>query len=850
MTVLVHQAIYGDDRGAHGLLTKSSDDRSPFVELTIRTDRPGNLSPNLVWDPYISGFPSGRYYVLAKTFPDPRASRPGMVLTHALILDLEAAAQFADLQTLLQILPATPDRAGTLAAIVLTEEGTSQSDASAVLSVDLPGFDAVVHALLNQDVGARPVIWIGQDGFTEIVRRVWMSLWPAAREELSFRLSFGPQDIEGQRLTLVATPTTLVGRWASFPIIRPTDRHRPTTRAEAFLIGLPEGAPLRELASELQASLVRIADLNVLERCQDYLCRTPNGATADEARSVARALARLSPDPDRGVAVKQTILDGLVALTASGTPSDIKALRNFDVSPFNQGEATVRSAIAAWITSTFGSLSADLARETAELLVLAYTSPTSPWTNAVRQAVTMALAEWSVATATTMWRLWQARTDLVTLLEAVVPAQGQIERFLVEACPATLPELLGEVLRAFAVRRSWFALHAVISSASAEPQVAIRWQLAIDREASRFDGLRTLALRIPVEALLQGALETGDERLLQFAGEACARVPALLGAIDVADERWRRVWSYAVRGGAAPLAGIEQPTRAVHELLDLVLHGDQIDPFLLRALSSTAAGDLTTYPRRREVWGRLAAPAVAFLATTAQGWIERFAADPTFDPTLEAPLEEAILAKVVMPAYLRPAAARPASFVISLFHRFPRLSEEHFKEWLISIIRDGAPIPLIDATCIGRLIAARRWRDAAQHLVHYVINEQRDDVLPALSECQQLIRAFDRFYLRFSGQLRDAKVEPDDWWSGLLDVTAEVYPYGPMDQQIWTRAGGDAAAIELGHSGRTSWDVALRKVRYGGGGRITLAGLLHNMRQDFSKNWRLKELEDSQRLAG
>ena len=45
-----------------------------------------------------------------------------------------------------------------------------------------------------------------------------------------------------------------------------------------------------------------------------------------------------------------------------------------------------------------------------------------------------------------------------------------------------------------------------------------------------------------------------------------------------------------------------------------------------------------------------------------------------------------------------------------------------------------------------------------------------------------------------------------------------LYPAGPMDQEVWARAGGDPSRLRLNETGRAAWFAALRTVRLGGGG--------------------------------
>lgn len=63
---------------------------------------------------------------------------------------------------------------------------------------------------------------------------------------------------------------------------------------------------------------------------------------------------------------------------------------------------------------------------------------------------------------------------------------------------------------------------------------------------------------------------------------------------------------------------------------------------------------------------------------------------------------------------------------------------------------------------------------------------------------------------------------------------AKLYPTGPGDSEIWSRAGGDMSTLKAGLSGKAAWHAAIKLLEQGGGGReITLATLLVAVGEDF-----------------
>lgn len=82
-----------------------------------------------------------------------------------------------------------------------------------------------------------------------------------------------------------------------------------------------------------------------------------------------------------------------------------------------------------------------------------------------------------------------------------------------------------------------------------------------------------------------------------------------------------------------------------------------------------------------------------------------------------------------------------------------------------------------------------------------------------------------------------------DRWSQLEACLIELFPTGPRDQELWTRAGGDLSKLQLYGPGQATWHSALRTLKQGGGGRsITFDSLLATVREDFPMHAQLQVL--------
>lgn len=89
--------------------------------------------------------------------------------------------------------------------------------------------------------------------------------------------------------------------------------------------------------------------------------------------------------------------------------------------------------------------------------------------------------------------------------------------------------------------------------------------------------------------------------------------------------------------------------------------------------------------------------------------------------------------------------------------------------------------------------------------------------------------------------------QDEDPWSVLEKVLIELYPFGPRDQEVWSRAGGDLFRLQGHSTGQAAWHAALRTLKQGGGGRnINFSSLLRTAVEDFPQHSRLVVLQTKQ----
>ncbi|MEP7119638.1 MAG: hypothetical protein ABJE95_01965 [Byssovorax sp.] len=180
---VIAQTLHGYDQG-HRLLAVGGDVDDVERSLLDRlSDLSGYVPLGTVFDRYHTGFPCGRYYAFACTWPDVTAVRAGTVHTHTLLIPRDALASLQDLYSL-QRLHRRPDSAadrGAYREAVLPGE-LNTTDAAPTPSL-ARALSAIVLWFGQAD---RPVLWVEETRPDDIVRYLWSLLWPEARWNFTF----------------------------------------------------------------------------------------------------------------------------------------------------------------------------------------------------------------------------------------------------------------------------------------------------------------------------------------------------------------------------------------------------------------------------------------------------------------------------------------------------------------------------------------------------------------------------------------------------------------------------------------------------------------------------------------
>lgn len=824
----IEQATYGLTRNGHSLL-QSSGDIEFAKELERRMDLPNTAPHGIAWSPYLSGFPWRDRYILSKTELDMRATRGGVVFTHAIFLPAEEAVLVKNIDPFVRYLAqrSTADNTEVTTIEIPTADPKVISRSDALI--------AAINELFSR--GAGPGVWIGTDGFDELVVALWAVLWPELRRTFGFRLSFGPDDlIEVPRPDLVVTPQGLAARWIHHKVIdRSTAAQVPSPITSALLDS--EADPqLRYLVRTFGLRISGFQDLALI----NHLQRLIGSHDFESLISALRIIETLSSSAEIGREAKAELLNRVLAKIPEIETSQTLPLRNLELTKL-EGASALWTELRQRIASAKLEPRDDPAfRELARDALMGSASIES-WSDAVKNGIIDASRKSEKHFTAACWRLLLSQTEVGIAVFSLLPRDHQIEAAFVDSIPGKLPETAVSQVLSICKQKRWLCLHGAVLNRSYDLLEALKKQLAIDTDQSSIQGLALALGDAPPQDVVLGAQRIGDARLISMASERVAASPSVLGDEDFSLPSTQAIWAGAISKSPSCWKAPRHPQSAVAIVLDCLIDKRPIFSPVVDEIALTPLADVSSFPRRSLVWEKLAGRTKElFLSATAKGFIDSLILSQ-IPQRPEPMLEAAVLANEHTYEALAFVMQQQLTLALDLVSAFPSFSEQQFERLLTRRLSTVHHLPKSESQVLGLWVKQRAWRTIANWMLGRSLHG-RSDLRPALTQCAELFPWWTRFRYEISS------ASSDDKWAALQEIAAKLYPSGPDHNELWERSGGKNQELEYWRDGNGRWTAALNRVRRGN--EVDVARLISEMRREYSGNEELRFLSEDREFGG
>ncbi len=826
--IRLEQAFFGMRSGrGHTLLASTLPARSLPPGLIGATDRPSTSFPGAETTPYVFGQPFADWYAIGRTLSDPEADpgRIGSVFTHVFLLSLPTASELVDLASVLEELSRVPyDPPADVEAVAI---GVSETVA---FEEPNPRQLAAARRIID---AASPVVWMGYSGFEEMVARLWASLWPAARTDLAFSITYDRPKLKPSGPKIVVTPDLRMGRWTSVPVVGPGDSIEIPTPAERYLAA-SQDTSAHMIGDWLQQNPLHSADvsqLRILEGAIENL-RALESLDLRGATRLLRSLEQLGPTAEICVHQKAQAVQRVLELLCEDRIDDLLVPRNLRRERYTDQLHSLITCVQNCTAEAF-----DGHVKTIATWLQSEVEDDAPpwWINAVSSGIQQAIRRWSIETPRALWTLLEIHPDC-----KVPDLPVHFDAAMAAACPKKLPVAtamrMQEVGRTLGWHRSTSAALAAAYSAKEATRRLFQnidssgLAEAVDELASRIDP----GILVNV-AQVQDTLEA-DEHI----GMLIARDPSLRRQLNLASIGGLRLWATSIEAGAGPWIGFADVQRTRNLLLDAFLHGKPIPANLLSVLiAEDAPADLYEYPRRTEVWDHIAEPIRSnLLDATTKTYIERFQDDPEI-PDPELPLRRRLDRNQGILVIRSGRVTAGVHAAVTALTRF-RFSEMDLISWLETNKTALQQLTATDARALGTVIRTNRWRAAARWITRH--QSAIRALIPVADEGAGLLSAFERLTWGVFRTMSGARESREDlFWNALHEFACSEYPSGPMHEDLWQRAGGKPSRLMHRNTGEARWRAAINALQ-SGRTHISVVELINTMKEDFPSSYKLNRL--------
>lgn len=711
--IVIHQAYFGEVNRAHSKIHQTIDD-SELTSFLIRfTDRPGSLAPGVMLKPYLSGSSFKNYYVFSKTFPDPKASRSGMVITHVLIADISTLENLNNLKSILNLLiseaPVERTNLEPIELNVIHSDHFYENKQPVFIQKTLSSFIK----------GDLPILFTGDlISFEEILQKLWNSPIGGFREKLKYRASFSPKDIESSDdLTLVFVQSELLSKWNTNKLIsgEENDIIDITSPTEALFLGKQKENPLYDFLKTIGANL---DDLNTYTQghklFEDYV-DLDNLYDPDLIRRDLRILSKLSPDKNLGASIKEEFIEKYNGLINSGLESNIKGLRNISWNGYIDGEERGKKLVNAILDKAISDPQFKHIESLSEVSFTAINETNKTWWHkAIVDSFKKSVSKSEEIIQKSIWKLLLLSKDSSNSIFSVIPSRKDSESLLIEHLPKEVPTEIGKTVLVELQKRKWFLLHAEILLKVYKPLEAVEKQLSFEGSMSYDEsiGLKLILKELSDNEVLEITLKLCDDKLIHELIKRATKNESIFNLIDLQVSCWLNIWTALLNEEKLFNYGIKGKEQTiVFNVFDLALKGRQIDNVVFEKIAITSYSDISNYKNRKIIWPHIPAGYQAkYVESTAGSLIEKIVNDEIDSSSIEQILADHIFSKPYMTSF-QSKNRNNIEPVLKIFESFTSYSDKFLSDYISSY---QSQITEKQSSRLGTLILSRNYTTSAR----------------------------------------------------------------------------------------------------------------------------------------
>ncbi len=816
-TLIIDQCYFGEKDRGHGLLKSTITDRELSTFLSRISDLPISKPADLQLEPFYGCHKYLSFLIFTKTFINKLGSRPGLVFTHALIIDSSESRFIGDLNQVfnffVESIPNNNNNVDIYQTEIELEESKLSSNQQSKALLNLVNFllhkkdDQVCVLSLNSSM---PELYIS----------LWNSMLPELRNQLAFRLAFTYSDTHADQYQIYLTPQTLLPKWPNETHIENyTIEYAGASLSLKLLISSKDADPLKDFMVALNYSPINFNGFSLCEKAFDYY-KELSILNERKILQLIRLVVKLSPVKNEGKTIKARILNKLIEVLNTPSVDSLLLLSfsNMNFSTFNDTGNSVPIQIQKQITnwwndSNFKTVAEILQRRLDE-------ENMTWWTDCIDLTFETLLKKVNEVQAKAVWFFWTKLDLSVAYLEEKICATENIQKNLVKTIPPDIQEIFARQITKLAQRNKWFLLHANLLISYLSPERALREHLKIVNDDKL--SLNVIANVFEPIQFLQAVMGVDNITLMEIAVDLTVSLKKVVKIADVSIDNWQYYINQKLKQLLSKRAEVYELEPFVFQIWDRLICSQSVSEELLISLSISPFNNLCNYEQRKNLWGKLPnGLRNRFLTSTGKVLLEKLPIVDHVEPILQTSFIDLNIAGDFMNSN-----AQNWSKILNVFDYLNNLPEQYLIDHLNYTNQN---ISFQDSIRLGKLVSNKRWRHCADKI--YDKAKIYDGYKIALSECGHLLDFWRRLKINYtySNIPKTKAVSESEWLLNFEELCNEIYHEENEIRIIWKRAEGDVSDLKSKESARVIWHSALNNIQKGKMHGMTFKKLVSQM---------------------
>ncbi|MFP3835498.1 hypothetical protein [Chryseobacterium sp. SIMBA_028] len=710
--IIVHQAFYGEVNKAHSCIRQTINDVEIKSFLTSFTDRPAALPVGQQLLPYLSASSFFNYYFICKTIPDLKASRSGMVFSHVLIFQVDDLDKINNIEGILKYLVDNiyiPENLAPLEFDINEVQYFERSKRQ-------PKY---IQQFINSFIlGTKPILFSGSIGsFKNILQVLWNEPDFFKRQDLKFRASFTPSDLERDKdLTIVTIQKEFLNKWQGTELISDNDNNlidieSPT---ELLFLGFKEHNLFYNFLVDLNSDLTQIRNFSQYGKLYETYNQLKTVNNADLLRSQIRLISNFSPHQSQGKIIKHKFLTHFLMLIDKGIDRNIKALKNINWDSFENGQKLVCESISNFLIRKLNSPQVTIF-ELAEIVNLAIgESNMNWWHRTIVDVIRNCFQDQQKQVIDNFWKLIDSSQETLKNILTIITPIEECEKILLSSFPNSLKSEINESLLSKSIDNKWYLFHAKLLLIEYPIEVSIIRQIELEKNLNLeiSNGTKYLVKQLSDEELLSFTLNNNEIKLIDLIVDRILNNKSLMKGFNPYNGAWLEMWKKLILKKKEVFYGIHgKEKETVNFVLDNILKDASFDFDILDLISISTFSDISEYVNRKDIWNKMPADIRdRFISSTAPTVLDKLNKEEIEINDVEDELVRYIISDGFMGKLLNQEKDN-FEYVLKVYEKFRNLKDGYLADYIRNYQKD---ITEEQSLRLGNLVREQNFVNSAR----------------------------------------------------------------------------------------------------------------------------------------